>query len=116
MDAHGGGSRARRTGAVRVGVDRPAQCKILKADSIKTCCPPAGRPGTTRKENEGRLLQLRRAGADLSPSPSDLSKDAKANTWHAGALDGSSTMLMRPLGRLVLGVLFNTRKNGMMRS
>jgi N-acyl-D-amino-acid deacylase len=81
---------------------RPEECKILKADSIRTLfARPAGPPGETkdgqpRDSYYGLGWNVREAGP------------GKLTTHHSGAFAGTSTLLVRRHDGLCWAVLFNT--------
>lgn len=106
MDAHGGWI-ASAPDLVRFAsaFDQPKEAKILNADSIKTMfARPDGLAGHA-KEGKAKAVyygcgwQVRTLGGE------------RINTWHNGALDGTSTLLVRRFDGLTWAVLFNTRKN-----
>ena len=82
--------------------DNPQTCPILKAESVETMfARPRGAAGR---------------GADGKPAPAYYGcgwmvrpVGLRANTWHAGALDGASTLLVRRHDGLTWAVLFNAR-------
>ena len=103
MDSHGGWL-ASAADLVRfaAALDNPETCPLLKAESIETMfARPRGAAGR---------------GPDGKPAPAYYGcgwmvrpVGLKANTWHAGALDGTSTLLVRRYDGLTWAVLFNTR-------
>jgi len=103
MDSHGGWL-ASAPDLVRFGAafDNPETCPLLKAEGLRTMfARPAGAAGR---------------GADGKPAPAYYACGwmvrpigLRANTWHAGALDGTSTLLVRRHDGLTWAVLFNTR-------
>jgi CubicO group peptidase (beta-lactamase class C family) len=105
MDAHGAWL-ASAVDLVRFAsaFDEPGKCPILRADSVeKMFAHPQGLAGYQ---------------ADGSPHPAyyacgwnvrPIGSKGRRNTWHAGALDGTSTLLVRRHDRTNWAVLFNTR-------
>ena len=106
MDAHGGWI-ATASDLVRFAsaFNHPDNCKILKADSIKTMfARPDGLAGHTKAGKSkdvyyGCGWQVGEAGK------------GKVNAWHTGALDGTATLLVRRSDGLCWAVLFNNRNN-----
>jgi N-acyl-D-amino-acid deacylase len=100
MDAHGGwiGSAP---DLVRFGMafDDPARCKILKAETIAQMFA-APTPAEAKKDVWYAM------GWIVRPNQCQ----GKPHTWHDGALDGSSTLLVRRCDGLTWAVLFNKRK------
>jgi CubicO group peptidase (beta-lactamase class C family) len=106
MDSHGGWiSSAPDLVRFASSLDHPEKCKILKADSIRTMFArpdgPAGqgKGGKPKDVFYGCGWQVRVVG------------EGRINTWHNGALDGTSTLLVRRSDGLTWAVLFNTRNN-----
>jgi len=105
MDSHGGWI-ASAVDLVRFGssLNNRNNCPILHASSIET------------------LFSRPRLGADEKPPKPENPFYAcgwevrpvgkgRVNTWHNGALDGTSTLLVRRFDGLTWGVVFNTRSN-----
>jgi|SRR5581483_7530418 len=111
MDSHGGWI-ASAVDLVRfaTALDRPEQCKILKAESIRTMfARPAGRAGSRRQAHDDAGMPLPAyyaCGWQVRP----VGKRG-ANTWHMGALSGTATLLVRRFDGLDWAVLFNTRND-----
>ena len=104
MDSHGGWI-ASAVDLVRFGssLNNRSNCPILHASSIET------------------IFSRPRLGGDEKPKPNDpfyacgwevrpVGK-GQVNTWHNGALDGTSTLLVRRFDGLTWAVVFNTRSN-----
>ncbi len=105
MDSHGGwiasaGDLVRFASAS----DDPRHCKILGAKSIKTMF--ARPPGAAGEDKNGRPAATY-YGCGWSVRPVG---GGKANTWHTGSLDGTSTLLVRRSDGLTWAVLFNSRQ------
>ncbi len=84
--------------------DRPDRCPVLSPASIETLfARPAGLAG---HEPDGRPKDAY-YGCGWSVRP--IGKQGGRNTWHAGALDGTSTLLVRRHDGLCWAVLFNSR-------
>jgi len=105
MDAHGGWI-ASAPDLVRFAsaFDKPQRCSILSIAGITTMfarpCGAAGYEddGSPKSHYYGCGWSVRPAGS------------SGANTWHTGALAGTSTLLVRRHDGLSWAVLFNTRK------
>jgi N-acyl-D-amino-acid deacylase len=105
MDSHGGWI-ASAVDLVRFAssFDDPRHSKILSAKSIETIfARPPGETGLTKDGKPkpvyyGCGWEVRHVGSG-----------EKINTWHNGALDGTSTLLVRRADGLTWAVLFNTR-------
>jgi N-acyl-D-amino-acid deacylase len=102
MDAHGGWvSSAVDLARFGSSFDRPG---LLKAESLRAMfARPDGRAGhekdgTPKDSYYGLGWQVRPAG-----------DKGGFNAWHAGALDGTATLLVRRHDGLCWAVLFNTR-------
>lgn len=106
MDSHGGWI-ASAPDLVRFATafNLPEQCPILKAPTISQMFKRP--PGL--------------AGFDLNGKPKDfyyacgwtvrpIDTAGNANHWHAGSLEGTSTLLVRRLDRINWAILFNTRR------
>jgi N-acyl-D-amino-acid deacylase len=103
MDAHGGWI-ASAVDLVRFAAafDDPQACKILQPKSISTMFAPPTGPAARE--------------ADDSPKPVYYGcgwnvrrvREGQINTWHTGALDGTSTLLVRRHDGKNWAVLFNT--------
>jgi len=107
MDSHGGWI-ASAPGLVRFAsaFDHPERCKVVNADSIKIMfARPAGLPGY---DEEGMPRDLYYGCGWQVHRKGDA---AKFNAWHAGALAGTSTELVRRSDGVCWAVLFNTRRN-----
>jgi N-acyl-D-amino-acid deacylase len=107
MDSHGGWI-ASAPDLVRFGsaFNIPEKCKVLKADSIQTMfARPSGLAGFDASKNP--LAAYYGCGWWVRP----VGTEGKANTWHTGSLDGTSTLLVRRHDGLCWAVLFNTRNN-----
>ncbi|HBI45603.1 MAG TPA: hypothetical protein DDY78_22540 [Planctomycetales bacterium] len=105
MDSHGGWI-ASAEALVRFGAafNRPKQCKILDAKSIQTMfARPPGAAGENKKGKPADFWY----GCGWSVRPVG---DGKENTWHNGALDGTSTLLVRRSDGLTWAALFNSRE------
>jgi N-acyl-D-amino-acid deacylase len=104
MDAHGGWI-ASAVDLVRFAsaFDNPAACKVLKPEGIAAMfhCPD----GAAGYEKDGKPKAAYYAcGWSVRP----VGAAGKANTWHNGALAGTSTLLVRRHDGLNWAVLFNT--------
>jgi N-acyl-D-amino-acid deacylase len=103
MDAHGGWI-ASAPDLVRFAAafDHPERCKILKPASIRTMfARPAGQAGFAK---DGKPLDSYYAcGWSIV-----VENPSCTNTWHAGSLDGTATILVRRCDGLTWVVLFNT--------
>ena len=95
MDAHGGWI-ASAIDLVRFAreFDSPETCRFLSADSITK---------TFARPNDRTDPAYYAFGWSVRP----VGKKGKANTWHAGAFAGSSTLLVRRHDGLDWAVLFN---------
>ena len=106
MDAHGGWI-ASAVDLVRLATafDRPEHGPLLQPESVSTMLArPAGPAG---HDSEGRTKDAYYScGWNVRPvgSPTAL------NLWHAGGLDGTSTLLVRRHDGLCWAVLFNSRE------
>jgi hypothetical protein len=106
MDSHGGWL-ASAVDLVRLAsaFDRPETCRILKADNVRTMfARPEGAAG---HEPDGKP-KAAYYGCGWMVRP--VGAAGKANTWHAGGLDGTSTLLVRRHDGLAWAVLFNTQR------
>jgi N-acyl-D-amino-acid deacylase len=106
MDAHGGWiASAEDLVRFASAFDDPATCKVLGAKSIRTMfAPPAGLLG---HQKNGKPKEVYYAcGWEVR----QVEDHGKANTWHAGLLDGTSTILVRRWDGLTWAVLFNASK------
>jgi len=105
MDSHGGWI-ASAVDLVRFAsaFDRPSKCPILSAESIGTMfARPEGLAG---HDEEGKpLAAYYGCGWRVRPV------GRKANHWHMGGFNGTSTLLVRRHDGLNWAVLFNTRGN-----
>jgi len=105
LDSHGGWI-ASAEDLVRFAAvfDDPDRCKILGAKSIKTMF--ARPPGAAGKDKDGKpAASYYGCGWSVRPVGG-----GKANTWHNGSLDGTSTLLVRRWDGLTWAVLFNSRQ------
>jgi N-acyl-D-amino-acid deacylase len=107
MDAHGGWlSSAPDLVRFASSFDRPLKSPILKADSIRiTFARP---PGLAGYEKNGKPLDVY-YGCGWQVRV--VNPMGALNTWHTGALDGTSTILVRRFDGLCWAVLFNAREN-----
>jgi CubicO group peptidase (beta-lactamase class C family) len=98
MDAHGGWI-ASAIDLVRFAreFDSPETCRFLSADSIAA---------TFARPDDGKEAAYYAFGWSVRP----VGKGGKANTWHAGGLPGTSTLLVRRHDGLDWAVLFNTAR------
>jgi N-acyl-D-amino-acid deacylase len=108
MDAHGGWiSTAPDLVRFASAFDHPDKCKILKPASIQMMfARPEGRAG---HKKDGTPKDMFYGCGWLVRSLGDDGK--KINTWHNGALDGSSSLLVRRFDGLSWAVLFNSCHN-----
>lgn len=107
MDAHGGWI-ASAVDLVRFAstFDDPAQSKLLKAESIRTMfARPEKEPGL-KADGEPKSTYY---GCGWSVVVTDNKE--RQNHFHAGALDGTATLLVRRGDGLNWAVLFNTRND-----
>jgi N-acyl-D-amino-acid deacylase len=105
MDAHGGWV-ASAVDLVRFAsaFDDPKRCPVLSPAGIRTMfSPPAGPVGP---EPGGRPKE-RYYGCGWSVQV--LGPRGVGNTWHTGAMPGTSTLLVRRFDGLDWAVLFNTQ-------
>ena len=105
MDAHGGWV-ASAPDLVRFisAFEEPNHCKILKAESIGLLF--ARPPGAAGKQADGKPRAAYYAcGWMVRP----IGDTGRANIWHGGSLDGTSTLLVRRHDGLAWAVLFNSR-------
>jgi len=107
MDAHGGWI-ASAPDLVRFAsaFDDPEHSPLLGPPSIAVMfARPDGPPGL---DKEGRpSATYYGCGWQVRP----IAGTGRANTWHAGSLDGTETLLVRRHDGLNWAVLFNTRNN-----
>ncbi len=104
LDAHGGWI-ASAPALVRFAsaFDDPKRCKILSAQAIETMF--ARPPGLAGFLADGKpRAYFYACGWDVRPVP-----EGGADTWHAGSLDGTSSLVVRCADGLDWAVLFNTR-------
>jgi N-acyl-D-amino-acid deacylase len=104
MDAHGGWV-ASAADLVRFAcaLDHPESCPILKPGSVQAMfdCPP----GPAGHEADGSpQAAFYACGWMVRPTG-----DGQANTWHAGSLPGTCTLLVRRHDGLTWAALFNQR-------
>ena len=105
MDSHGAWI-ASAEDLVRFGAafNNTKKCKILSEKSIETMF--ARPPGAAGEDKKGKpAAAFYGCGWDVRPVDGD-----KANTWHNGSLDGTSTLLVRRYDNLTWAVLFNSRQ------
>lgn len=105
MDAHGGWL-ASAPDLVRFAsaFDNPRRCKILKLKSIEIMF--ARPPGAAGHKPDGKPRDAYYAcGWMVRP----IGNTGRANIWHGGSLDGTSTLLVRRYDGLAWAVLFNSR-------
>jgi len=103
LDSHGGWL-ASAPDLVRFGsaLDRPGRPGVLTSQSLKTLfARPTGRAGFT--ENGKPRASYYACGWRVRPV-----SGGKVNTWHAGLLDGTESLLARRWDGLTWAVLFNT--------
>ncbi len=106
MDSHGGWI-ASAVDLVRFAsaLDLPERCRILTPASIETLFARPEGPAGYKPDDEPKAAyygcgwQVRAAG------------HGGHNTWHTGALDGTSTLLVRRHDRIDWAVLFNCRES-----
>jgi CubicO group peptidase (beta-lactamase class C family) len=105
MDAHGGWL-ASAVDLVRFAAafDDPAACKILRPESIAAMFD---RPEGAAGRDVGGKPKAVYYGCGWRVRPID--QQGRANTWHTGSLDGTSTLLVRRHDGKNWAVLFNTR-------
>jgi N-acyl-D-amino-acid deacylase len=101
MDAHGGWlASAPDLARFGASLDDPEHCPILKAATIREMF---ARPRDTGYDKDGQPKAAYYAdGWEVRP----VGK-GQLNTWHAGLLDGTSTLLVRRYDDLTWAVLFN---------
>jgi N-acyl-D-amino-acid deacylase len=105
IDAHGGWL-ASAPDLVRFisAFGDPRRCKILKLKGIEIML--ARPPGAAGLDADGKPLDAYYAcGWSVRP----IGNTGRANIWHAGSLDGTSTMLVGRNDGLSWAVLFNSR-------
>jgi N-acyl-D-amino-acid deacylase len=105
MDSHGGWI-ASAVDLVRFAsaFDVPDQCRILQSASIDTMfARPTGLAGHNADGSSKAFYYG--CGWDVRP----VGKQGGRNTWHAGSLDGTSSLLVRRHDGLNWAVLFNCR-------
>ena len=106
MEAHGGWlSSAPDLVRFAAAFDRPEQCPVLKAESIRTMF--ARPPGRAGEDKQGKPREVY-YGCGWNVR---VVEGKGADTWHMGALDGTATLLMRRADGLCWAVLFNAREN-----
>jgi N-acyl-D-amino-acid deacylase len=108
MDAHGGWI-ASAVDLVRLAsaFDDPEHCPILKAATIaEMFARPKGLAGHDAKG------QPKPAYYGMGWEVRPVGSQQGFNAWHAGTLDGTSTILVRRFDGLCWAVLFNTRNGG----
>lgn len=105
MDSHGGWlASAEDLVRFAAAFNHPKKCKILGPRSIETMF--ARPPGAAGEDKNGKPADAYYAcGWMVRPVGRD-----RANTWHNGSLDGTSTLLVRRWDDLTWAVLFNSRQ------
>lgn len=106
MDAHGGWiASAVDLARFSVALDDPAESKLLTKRSIATMfARPSGSLGV---DDEGKPKASYYAlGWSVRPK-----SNGKANTWHTGSIQGTSTLLVRRHDGFNWALLFNTDSN-----
>jgi N-acyl-D-amino-acid deacylase len=105
MDSHGAWiASAPQLVRFASSLDDPARCPILKARSIAAIF---ARPKDTGYDAAGKPKAAYYAcGWEVRPI-----ENGKSNTWHAGLLDGTSTLLVRRFDGFTWAVLFNTESD-----
>lgn len=106
MDSHGGWiSSAPDLVRFATAFDLPDQCPLLKAPAITQMFErPIGQAGL---DEAGKPKDAYYAcGWMVRP----IDTAGNANHWHAGALDGTSTLLVRRLDGINWAILFNTHQ------
>lgn len=86
-------------------IDRPKKSKILRPNSLKEMFAPPPKP--VWRTDAGKLQAAYYACGWMVRPHGD---QGRANTWHTGSLDGTSTIIVRRHDGLSWAVLFNTRK------
>jgi CubicO group peptidase (beta-lactamase class C family) len=106
MDAHGGWL-ASASDLVRFAgaFNDPRRCKILSGKSIALMI--ARPPGAAGTEDKGKPRDAY-YGCGWMVRP--VGDSSRCNIWHAGSLDGTSTLLVNRHDGLTWAVLFNSRK------
>ena len=105
MDAHGGWI-ASAVDLVRFAsaLDDSAETRVLSRESVRTMFAPPAEP--ISRDDQGKLEPAYYAcGWHVRPKGK-----GKENTWHNGALAGTSTLLVRRHDGFCWAVLFNTGK------
>lgn len=106
MDAHGGWlASAPELARFASAFDDPNRCPVLKAESVlemfrrpkDTGYDPAGKPKAAYYADGWMVRPVGKGGEE----------GGRMNTWHAGRLDGTSTLLVRRHDGLAWAVLFN---------
>jgi CubicO group peptidase (beta-lactamase class C family) len=106
MDSHGGWiSTAPDLVRFASDFDRPQTSKVLDAASIKTMFAPPDGPAGHKKDGKVKNTYYACGWQIVSAG------GGKVNTFHAGALDGTGTLLVRRADGLCWAVLFNTCNN-----
>ena len=105
MDAHGGWlASAVDLARFAAALDDPAQCPVLKKESLAKMYEPPAAPVSRR--DDGTLADSFYAcGWSVRP----VGKDGRANYWHTGSLPGTATLLVRRWDGLSWAALFNQR-------
>jgi CubicO group peptidase (beta-lactamase class C family) len=108
MDAHGGWiASAVDLARFAAALHDPNLCPLLKTETLKTMHAPPAPP--VSRQPDGKLNPAY-YGCGWSVRP--VGKDGKANVWHNGKLDGTSTLLVRRWDGLSWAALFNSRVDG----
>ncbi len=105
MDAHGGWiASAVDLARFAAALDSSARSRILSPRSLEVLfARPAGRAG--HEENGSPSPAFYACGWMVRPTPGD----GRANEWHTGGFDGTSTLLVRRHDGVGWVVLFNAR-------
>lgn len=105
MDAHGGWiASAVDLARFAAALDDPAQCPVLKKESVANLSEPPPAP-VSRKADGSLADSYYGCGWMVRP----VGKSGRANYWHSGSLPGTSTLLVRRGDGLSWAVLFNLR-------
>ncbi|QDT19912.1 Penicillin-binding protein 4* [Gimesia chilikensis] len=106
MDSHGGWiSSAPDLVRFATAFNLPDECPILKAPALSQMfARPEGSAGFT----EDGVPKVAYYACGWMVRPIDTA--GNANHWHMGALDGTSTLLVRRLDRINWAILFNTHQ------
>ena len=105
MDAHGGWiASAVDLARFAAALDDPAQCPVLKKESLANLYEPPP-PPVSRKKDGSLADSFYGCGWMVRP----VGNDGRANYWHDGSLPGTSTLLVRRSDGLSWAALFNQR-------